>query len=101
MHRGRCWSRPPRQPEAAEFEAATVDRQVLAEAIGSAGAVIVGRRMFDVVEGWGYQNPFPVPCFVLTNRVDDELLRKAPSFSYLDGRSVLCPSGWRWRLATG
>lgn len=59
-----------------------IDKEVQDETFGPAGAAIVGRRMFDVVEGWGYQNPFPIPCFVLTHRVDDELLEKAPSFTF-------------------
>jgi dihydrofolate reductase len=64
-------------------EATSVDKEVLDETFGPAGAAIVGRRMFDVVEDWGYQNPFPIPCFVLTHRVDDELLVKAPSFTFV------------------
>jgi dihydrofolate reductase len=59
-----------------------VDREVLDE-IFACGAHIVGRRMFDVVEGWGYQNPFDAPCFVLTHRVDEGLLAKAPSFTFV------------------
>src|SRR5687768_7521076 len=58
------------------------DREVLDEML-ACGAHIVGRRMFDVVEGWGYQNPFEAPCFVLTHRVDEELLAKAPSFTFV------------------
>lgn len=62
-----------------------VDKDVLDEAFATAGAAIVGRRMFDIVEGWGYQNPFPMPCFVLTHRIDDDLLAKAPSFTFVTG----------------
>src|SRR5215216_2629508 len=64
-------------------EATGADKEVLDETFGPAGAAIVGRRMFDVVEGWGYQNPFPMPCFVLTHRVEEELLEKAPSFTFV------------------
>jgi dihydrofolate reductase len=61
-----------------------VDREVLDQMFGSGGAAIVGRRMFDVVEGWGYQNPFPFPCLVLTHRITPELLEQAPSFTFVD-----------------
>ncbi|GIH06482.1 hypothetical protein Rhe02_45490 [Rhizocola hellebori] len=63
--------------------AAGVDREVLDEIFTASGAHIVGRRMFDVVEGWGYQNPFQAPCFVLTHRVDDELRALAPTFTFV------------------
>ena len=49
-----------------------VDAEVIEEMFGSVGAVIVGRRMYDVTEGWGGSNPFPVPCFLLTHRPTSE-----------------------------
>lgn len=62
-----------------------VDSQVLEDAFAEAGACIVGRTMFDFVDGWGYTNPYPIPCFVLTNRADDELRAKAPTFTFVSG----------------
>lgn len=35
------------------FAATGVDREVVDEMFATAGAVIVGRRMYDVVDGWG------------------------------------------------
>jgi dihydrofolate reductase len=55
---------------------------VLEELFTGAGAAIVGRRTFDCSEGWGYENPFPMPCFVLTHRADAELVEKAPTFTF-------------------
>lgn len=63
----------------------TVGRQVLDDAFAEAGAVVVGRGMFDDAGGWGYVNPFPFPVFVLTDRVDDELPAKAPTFTFVTG----------------
>lgn len=60
-----------------------VDKQVLDDAFAQAGAAIVGRGMFESAGGWGYTNPFPMPCFVLTHRADDELLAKAPTFTFV------------------
>ena len=47
-----------------------VDAEVLDEALG-AGAVVVGRRMYDTTKGWGGKSPFG-PCVVLTHRVEDQ-----------------------------
>jgi hypothetical protein len=50
------------------FQASGVDREVLDEVFSAAGAVIVGRRMYDVVDGWGDESPFDRPVFVVTSR---------------------------------
>jgi dihydrofolate reductase len=43
------------------------DAQIARERVEATGAVVVGRRTFDVGIGpWG-DVPFPVPCFVLTH----------------------------------
>jgi dihydrofolate reductase len=51
------------------FEGKTdADAEVLAEAYQRTGAIIVGRRMFDVgVEPWGDPPPFERPVIVLTH----------------------------------
>jgi Dihydrofolate reductase len=49
-----------------------VDREVLDEAFDAAGAVIVGRTMFDNSGRWGNANPFGVPVFVVTHRGSDD-----------------------------
>ena len=63
--------------------ASGADREILDEMFAASGATIVGRRMFDVVEGWGYENPFDSPCFVLTHRADEDILAKAPTFTFV------------------
>jgi dihydrofolate reductase len=45
------------------------DSNVLAESIESTGAVVMGRRWFDLGEPhWGDNPPFHVPVFVVTHR---------------------------------
>jgi len=46
----------------------TQDSDILEEAMARAGALVVGRRMYDVAEGWDDNPPFHVPVFVLTRR---------------------------------
>jgi dihydrofolate reductase len=63
--------------------AAGVDREVLDELM-AAGAAVVGRRMYDVTEGWGGTSPFGVPCVVVTHRVGDQP-EPASGFEFVDG----------------
>jgi dihydrofolate reductase len=61
---GGAWTYDGEHPFAAEG----VDREVLDEAFRDAGAIILGRRMYDVTGGWGDESPFDMPVFVLTSR---------------------------------
>jgi dihydrofolate reductase len=54
--------------EGASFGATGVDRELMDEMFEDLGASVVGRRMYDVVDGWGEGETFPVPVFVLTSR---------------------------------
>jgi dihydrofolate reductase len=47
------------------------DSEVLDEAFKAAGAIVVGRRMFDNARGWGENPPFHMPVFVLTHEARD------------------------------
>lgn len=44
-----------------------VDKEVLDEAMRG-GAAVIGRRMYDVTDGWGESDPFGIPIFVVTSR---------------------------------
>src|ERR1051325_10934265 len=64
-------------------EATGADKVYLDGAMARAGAVVVGRGMYEAAEAWSGQNPFGVPLFVLTHRPDE-----APSdggFTFVDG----------------
>ena len=64
-------------------EATGADKEYLDGAMARAGAVVVGRGMYEAAEAWGGQNPFGLPLFVVTHRPED-----APSeggFTFVDG----------------
>ena len=44
------------------------DRSYIEETFASGGACLVGRKMHDVVNGWGDDPGFGVPVFVVTHR---------------------------------
>jgi len=60
------------------FDARTdADAEVLDELYARTGAILVGRRMFDVGVGpWGDPPPFHMPVFVLTHEVRDSIPRQ-------------------------
>jgi dihydrofolate reductase len=53
-------------------EARGADKQYLDGAMARAGAVVIGRRMYEAAEAWGGHNPFGMPLFVVTHRPEDE-----------------------------
>ncbi|WP_219417121.1 dihydrofolate reductase family protein, partial [Pseudonocardia nigra] len=75
----------------------------------TAGAVVLGRRMFDVGIGtWQPDGAFGRPCFVVTNRAHDEVVAGPTTFTFVtagvadaveqarraaDGRDVVVAGG--------
>jgi dihydrofolate reductase len=63
--------------------ASDVDATVVREVFATTGAVVMGRRTFEVGVGpWG-DTPLPVPCFVLTHRERDELVMVSGTFTFV------------------
>ena len=62
---------PWRYEDGARGEATGVDRAYLEEAMARFGAVVAGRTTYDITGAWGGQNPFGVPLFVVTHRLQD------------------------------
>jgi dihydrofolate reductase len=63
-----------------------VDEAIIAEMLGSIGAVIMGRRTCDLGEGpWGDEPPFPVPCFILTHRGRAPVAKKGVVMTFVEG----------------
>jgi dihydrofolate reductase len=53
------------------------DDEMMEEASSNVGALVMGRRMFDLGEGpWGDEPPFHVPVFVLTHRARDSVAKE-------------------------
>jgi dihydrofolate reductase len=59
------------------------DAELAREMSDGTGAVVVGRRTFDVgVDPWG-DVPYPVPCFVLTHEPRDDVTMKSGTFTFV------------------
>ena len=46
-----------------------VSAQVIRETVESTGAIVTGRKLFDLTNGWGGRHPIDVPIFVVTHEV--------------------------------
>jgi dihydrofolate reductase len=47
------------------------------------GALVVGRRLFDMTNGWGGRHPMDVPVVVVTHRVPEGWQRESDSFVFV------------------
>jgi dihydrofolate reductase len=65
-----------REPHGMEGGTTDPDSEVIDEAMNRSGAVIVGRRMYDLAGGWGDNPPFHKPGFVLTHRAREPLVKE-------------------------
>lgn len=53
------------------------DAEILGEAFKTVGAIVMGRKMFDLAEGpWGDNPPFHMPVFVVTHRVREKITKE-------------------------
>ncbi|GAA1241914.1 dihydrofolate reductase family protein [Pseudonocardia aurantiaca] len=68
------------------------DRAAAERVFTGAGAVVIGRRMFDVGIGlWGADGAFGMPVFVVTSRPADVLVKGPTTFTFVTegtGRAV-------------
>ena len=51
----------------------------------SSGAIVAGRRLFDIAKGWGDQHPAGAPVVVVTHHPPKDAAKKWPRTSFVDG----------------
>jgi len=62
------------------------DSDLMEEAFSGTGAVVMGRRMFDLGEPyWGEEPPFRMPVFVVTHEQREALVRGKTTFAFVTG----------------
>jgi dihydrofolate reductase len=59
-----------------------ISARVLTEAIAATGAMICGRRMFDLAGAWGGSPPYD-PCFVVTHSPAEEWVKEGSPFTFV------------------
>jgi dihydrofolate reductase len=61
-----------------------VNREVLAELKNTTGALVVGRRTYDIVNGWGGTHPFgAIPAFVLSKDIPENVPPGGTKFTFV------------------
>ena len=57
--------------------------ELLREAHSKMGALVTGRRTFDITNGWGGSPPLGVPTFVVTHTVPQEWVYEGSPFTFV------------------
>jgi dihydrofolate reductase len=57
--------------------------ELLRETRRTTGALVTGRRTFDLTNGWGGRHPLDVPVFVLTHTVPQEWVYEGSPFTFV------------------
>src|SRR5256885_16883574 len=52
---------------------------------GSSGAIVAGRRLFDIAKGWGDHHPAGAPVVVVTHRPPADAVQKFPRTAFVEG----------------
>jgi dihydrofolate reductase len=59
-------------------------KEILDELRGETGAMISGRRLYDITHGWNGSHPFGgIPIFVVTRKVPDEIPSGSTPFTFV------------------
>ncbi|AZG47610.1 dihydrofolate reductase family protein [Gordonia insulae] len=66
------------------FHVDDADADMLAELTGNAGALVSGRRLFDVADGWGDNHPVGAPVVVVTHQPPPDAATRWPTTTFVD-----------------
>ena len=66
------------------FKLSAASAEVFDAVAGRVGAVISGRRTYDITDGWGGDGPLPgAPLFVLTHQVPEHVPQGEPPYTFV------------------
>ena len=66
-----------------DLEVSEQSAEMFEDMAQSVGAIVSGRRMFDVAGAWGGRHPLNVPVVVLTHRVPQEWVKEGSPFTFV------------------
>jgi dihydrofolate reductase len=75
---------PSANPDVA-FNVDEASAQVLRELTASVGALVSGRRLFDITDGWGDSHPVGAPVVVVTHSAPANAVERWPNTTFVDG----------------
>lgn len=65
------------------FKVDQASAEMLRELIGTTGALVSGRRLFDITNGWNDNHPMGTPVVVVTHRPPADAVQKWPRTSFV------------------
>ncbi len=66
-----------------EFKMSSEGAELIEGAGRTVGALVTGRRTFDVAHAWGGKHPMDVPVIVVTHRVPQEWVKERSPFTFV------------------
>ncbi len=75
---------PSPNPDIA-FRVDEVSAEMLRELTGNTGALVSGRRLFDIADGWGDNHPAGAPVVVVTRHAPENAAERWPTTTFVDG----------------
>lgn len=65
------------------IKVSSASAELFQETIQTTGALVAGRRSFDVSSGWGGRHPLDIPVFVVTHTVPQEWHHEEAPFTFV------------------
>src|SRR4051794_9865658 len=65
------------------FQVSRASAELLREEWGKIGAMVAGRRMFDIAQAWHGSPPGGGPCFIVTHTAPHEWVRPGSPFTFV------------------
>jgi dihydrofolate reductase len=65
------------------FKISRASAELLREEWGKIGAMVAGRRMFDIARAWNGNPPGGGPCFIVTHTVPQEWAKQGSPFTFV------------------
>jgi dihydrofolate reductase len=75
----------PNPNETVSFQVDAASAEVLRELTGNTGALVAGRRLFDIADGWGDKHPVGAPVVVVTHHAPADAATRWPRTTFVDG----------------
>jgi dihydrofolate reductase len=66
-----------------DLQMSSEDTEQFEETVRQTGAIVSGRRMFDVAGAWGGEHPMGVPVVVVTHTIPDEWAYEGSPFTFV------------------
>lgn len=67
------------------FQVDDASAELLGDLTGRSGALVSGRRLFDLTDGWGDRHPAGAPVVVVTHRPPENAAARWPRTTFVDG----------------